>query len=56
MLTPRETVEAIWRAAVQAVDSSLLVQRAIQWEGEQLVIAGQVIPLSQLRRIEYHRG
>ena len=52
MLTPRETVEAIWRAAVQAVDSSLLVQRAIQWEGEQLVIAGQVIPLSQLRRIE----
>jgi len=52
MLTPRQTVEAIWRAAVQAVDSSRLVRQAIRVEAGQLAIAGQVIPLSQLRRIE----
>ncbi len=52
MPTPREIVESIWRAAVQAVDSARLVRQAIQVEAGRLVIAGQSIPLAQLRRVE----
>lgn len=52
MPSPRQTVESIWRAAVQAVDSTRLVQQAIRVEAENLVIAGVRIPLSKLRRIE----
>lgn len=48
----RLLVEAIWRAAVQAVDSTRLVQQAIRIEDGQLVIAGLAIPLSSLRHIE----
>ena len=52
MPTSRQTVEAIWRAAVQAVDSARLVEQAIRVENDQLLIAGQYIPLADLRRIE----
>lgn len=45
-------MEAIWRAAVQAVDSTRLVQQAIRIEDGQLVISGQAIPLNSLRHIE----
>ena len=52
MPTSRQTVEAIWRAAVRAVDSARLVEQAIRVENDQLLIAGQYIPLADLRRID----
>ena len=52
MTSSRESVEAIWRAAVRAVDSAHLVQQAIRVEDRELVIAGQTIPLADLRDIE----
>ncbi len=52
MPTSRQTVEAIWRAAVRAVDSAHLVELAIRVDCDQLVIAGQHIPLAALLRIE----
>jgi glycerate 2-kinase len=48
----RHIVESIWRAAVQAVDSTRLVKQAIRVEDDQLVIAGQSIPIAKLRHIE----
>ena len=48
----RPLVEAIWRAAVQAVDSTRLVRQAIRVEDGQLVIARQAIPIAKLRHIE----
>lgn len=52
MPTSRNLVEAIWRAAVRAVDSARLVEQAVRVENDHLVIAGQHIPLADLRRIE----
>ncbi len=52
MPSPRQTVEAIWHAAVKAVDSRTLVEQSIRVESQQLVIAEQRIPLDALRRIE----
>ena len=48
----RHIVESIWQAAVQAVDSTRLVCQAIRVEGDQLLIAGQMIPLAALKHIE----
>lgn len=52
MTASRDTVESIWRAGVQAVDSQVLVHQSIQIDGNSLVIAGVTIPRNQLRRIE----
>ncbi len=52
MPTSRKIVEAIWQAAVRAVDSARLVEQSIRVENDQLVLAGQHIPLADLRRIE----
>lgn len=52
MTSPRQTVEAIWHAAVRAVDSRRLVEQSIRIEKNQLVIAGQSISLDAIRRIE----
>lgn len=51
-MTPRSLVERIWHRAVESVDSELLVRQAIRCDAKQLIIAGQAIPLSSLRRIE----
>ncbi|MDZ4687998.1 MAG: DUF4147 domain-containing protein [Planctomycetaceae bacterium] len=59
MSTPSDTVAtalrddavAIWTAGVRAVDSATLVSRAVERRGDQLVIAGESIPLSDVERI-----
>ena len=52
MRTSREVAQQIWRAGVGAVDSALLVEHAIDIDRDELVIAGQRIPLAALHRIE----
>ncbi|HUQ69261.1 MAG TPA: DUF4147 domain-containing protein [Planctomycetaceae bacterium] len=59
MSTPPDTVAtalrddavAIWTAGVRAVDSAALVRQAVERRGDQLVIAGESIPLGDVDRI-----
>jgi len=47
----RDDALAIWRAGVEAVDSSRLVREHIRVEGDQLILCDQPIALHSIRRI-----
>lgn len=50
-VTLQQQAEAIWRAGVSAVDSTVLVQRAIRLDQSGLRICGETIAPESLRRI-----
>ena len=50
-MSPRRDTEAIWKAGVAAVDSSLLVRNAVRCRAATLDVCGESFDLNQLDRI-----